>query len=446
MFKARAALILVLLASALAACDQSSGPAQTPDPIHRGPLGFTQGGGTADVFIGSTPTPTSTPTATPTPDPDTANLWVCGTSCGTGCARSATAVSYNSATDCTLAAAVTAASNGDQILFKSASYGSWTGTNKTITLKVQAGQSASISLSFDNGDQGFTVDGFTVTGLDHANNSTAKNYTVKNSTFTGNSTFAVCDTDNTSILMDNNVYDNIDMAGVGEPEGRIALPGGTNGCGLTVQNSHFQGGCSDGIQTGAKVRILNNQFIGIKQSYPGKDCSSIPGTPHVDSIQPWDGDGSLIKGNFIYDVDDCIMGPDDTSNLTIEDNVCVVQGGQFGFTLGHDINSVINHNTFSTVGSGSGDAIRVYGGNSNSASSGTDITNNVAKSGLGSIAGTGLTNQYNAGSGATGTGSTTTAPTFTGTPSLSVYGGYALTSGSAGHLAGSDGLDMGVRF
>jgi hypothetical protein len=74
------------------------------------PLGISQGGGTIDVFVGSTPTPVATPS-------NNANLWVDTT--GGTCARQSSAGAYSDAGACSsLNVAWQAASNGDVIRVK----------------------------------------------------------------------------------------------------------------------------------------------------------------------------------------------------------------------------------------------------------------------------------------------------------------------------------------
>lgn len=91
------------------------------------PMGLTSGGGSVDVFVGSTPTPTATPTGTPTATPTatpftTANEWV--DSNGGTCTRQGTAGAYSDAGACgTVDAAWDASTAGDRICIKAGTYG-----------------------------------------------------------------------------------------------------------------------------------------------------------------------------------------------------------------------------------------------------------------------------------------------------------------------------------
>lgn len=84
------------------------------------PLGLTQGGGTVDVFVGSTPTPTATATPTATPF-STANAWV-DTNGGT-CTYQSTAGAYSDAAACsTVDAAWDLVSAGQRVCIRTGTY------------------------------------------------------------------------------------------------------------------------------------------------------------------------------------------------------------------------------------------------------------------------------------------------------------------------------------
>lgn len=90
------------------------------------PVTLSQGGGTVDVFVGSTPTPVATPTATATPS-TLANLFVDTTTTGNTCTRSSSVAAYSSNAACnTFDAAYQAATQGDLVFVKAGTYAAQT--------------------------------------------------------------------------------------------------------------------------------------------------------------------------------------------------------------------------------------------------------------------------------------------------------------------------------
>src|ERR1044072_8114459 len=96
-----------------------------------------------------------------------------------GCDRAATPSS--------LASEVSAASAGQTICLASGSYGTWSGTNKAITLRAADGATATMRYAFSTGDSGFTLDG--LSGMGGTITDGAHDITIKNSTFTTHATF-----------------------------------------------------------------------------------------------------------------------------------------------------------------------------------------------------------------------------------------------------------------
>src|SRR6476620_4167316 len=68
------------------------------------------------------------------------------------------------ATPSTLSAQVSAASAGQTICLAAGAYGTWTGTNKAVTLRADSGVSATMQVDFNSGDTGFTLDGLSGMG------------------------------------------------------------------------------------------------------------------------------------------------------------------------------------------------------------------------------------------------------------------------------------------
>src|SRR5262249_47863205 len=115
------------------------------------------------------------------------------------------AVCDRSATPSTLASQVTAATAGQTICLASGSYGTWSGTNKAITLKAADGATASMRYAFTTGDSGFTLDG--LSGMGGTITNGAHDITIKNSTFTSHAVFDGLA--NSNILFDHNTHNNI---------------------------------------------------------------------------------------------------------------------------------------------------------------------------------------------------------------------------------------------
>ena len=123
-------------------------------------------------------------------------------------------------------------------------------------------------------------------------------------------------------------------------EGRISILGGGNPSGITISNSYFAGGNSDGIQVGGNaggVQIIGNEFT---------DIRAADGT-HTDAIQLYgQGPGTVIKGNYFHDCEDGIMAGDGGSSVQVIGNVFDLKGYPYGIVMGNWTDSLIQHNTF----------------------------------------------------------------------------------------------------
>ena len=111
---------------------------------------------------------------------------------------------------------------------------------------------------------------------------------------------------------------------------------------MTIRDSKFYGGLSDGIQNGSYgTKIIGNEFHDIT-----------PGSPegvHADAIQLYGSSHTVIRANYMHDMPEVpfIMAADGTDHELIEDNV--VEGSSHGYpyiTLFSDDSSIIRHNTF----------------------------------------------------------------------------------------------------
>ena len=340
------------------------------------------------------------------------------------------------ATPSTFASAVSSAQAGDTILLATGNYGTWSGTNKAITIKNEPGATPSMKFSFDTGVGGFTLDGMTGMSGDISNG--AHDITIKNSAF--NDTTKIQGVSQGNILLDHDTFNNIGCDSGCLP--RIWLPGETpHHSGVTVQNSQFIGGSSDGVQAGTALNIVNNEFANIVHG----GCGSC----HTDNIQLYsgqaqDGVGSTIKGNYIHDGETGIVQFDGGGGNDVEDNV-IARMSLFGMDFGGDNGSKIIHNTeFQMSGQGL-DMTSKAGQNSVNAVIKDNVLKSIALDDSDSTARPSVnTNNMLLSEGS--------SPNFNGTPVFAggsnptTYAGFALASGSPGKGRASDGLDVGARF
>jgi parallel beta-helix repeat protein len=156
------------------------------------------------------------------------------------------------------------------------------------------------------------------------------------------------------------------------------------------------------------------------------------------------------------------MAFDGTANNTITDNVCFDEETAC-ISLYSDTNSVVDHNVMQTGGADPGACNIMHDTSApiqsctnsslliNSHKSGDRLTtgeiytNNVSPRAPNVESGSLATNTNNLWSGATSPNINGT-PTFLGGTNPTTWAGFALTAGSAGHAAGTDGGDVGIRL
>jgi hypothetical protein len=242
---------------------------------------------------------------------------------------------------------------------------------------------------------------------------------------------------NANILLDHNNYVGFSAAC---ETCRIHIFNNGTPSGVTVSYSLMSGGADDGIQWGGDgVRILNNEFTNLTGNGFGI---------HQDAMQGVGDSHSVIKGNYAHGVANCWQLTDGSSNLDMEDNVCVADGsdGHSGQICSQTL--LFNHNTIA-----SSYDINVGNDSNGSSSSNFTVTNNIFNGKLSVNNGqsvTGIfTQDFNlcySGSGcSTGSHGVSGSPTYVGGNNPSAYAGFVLTSGSLGHNAASDGNDMGMN-
>jgi Right handed beta helix region len=332
---------------------------------------------------------------------------------------------------------------GDVIVLASGAYGNFNGGRKSGMVTILAAPGASVSMGdlvLENA-QNLTFDGLQLGEIEIRGQST-RNITVRNSTITDQTTFRTGELANANILFDRNVHpawDKCDGCG----EGRVFLPEKrAEPSGITIQNSRFgPGGDSDGIQNGSNgTRILNNEFVGIRQLANGE--------AHADSIQLYGSRNTVIRGNWFHDVSVGVMAPDGADHELIEDNVIQARS-PYAINLKSDDGSVVRHNT---LPDGSCDYnqrcgwILLGAKSGNPASRGTVIRDNIM-AGV-SWGGQTAAEDFNlfAASRGRGANSQRGLPTYVGGPAPTSYAGFRLAPGSRGKGNASDGLDRGARI
>lgn len=200
---------------------------------------------------------------------------------------------------------------------------------------------------------------------------------------------------------------------------------------MTVQNSMFSGGDTDGIQTGVPLVIRHNVFTNLRS--PGSDCN------HTDSIQGVGSPGVVVQGNLFYNDYDGAVDFDGPSHWLVTDNVCYDVDRGACVTLYGDLGSRVEHNT-------AGPRMRVLELDrkpSERAGTGTVFTNNVGPASVsdGSAIATDSGNLYPGAKGADING----VPRFAGGPSPTSWWGFALKSIARRRATTARSADAGIR-
>ena len=359
------------------------------------------------------------------------------------------------ATTANFSSQLAAATPGQTVCLATGNYGSFSGVTKSspgVTIAAANGATPTMFIAIHQSSPvaaWLILDGITFTGGDLSG--PAHDITFRNSTFTdklniyaganSNACGNCAALSNSNIVFDNDLFNMAaNQSGSGGYEGRINILGNSLPAGVTIKNSKFTTGCADGIQSvggGGNGFTIGpgNEFFNIKQGSCG---------PHVDSFQFVGSSvpGPVITGNFFHDESTGIVGYDNANSATITNNV-LIRIDQDAMELGgFDSNTVVEHNT--VIGQAI-DCGVTHEGNVCKAI----FRNNIADSVTAVGGGTGQPsfNDYNmcADSGCAGSHSLHATPTFVGGANSSTYAGFALTSLSPGHNAGSDGKDIGIN-
>jgi Bacterial Ig domain/Right handed beta helix region len=340
------------------------------------------------------------------------------------------------ATTANLSSVVAGAQAGDVIHLAAGTYSQVAGAKAgRVTLVPEAGASVSLSLGATASNlmvSGVTMPGGTLRG--------AHDITIANTTFTDTLNI-VSTVPNANILIDHDVFNNISPCG-SCPEGRVTVttegsrPPGPSG--VTISNSVFSGGNSDGVQiTGNANGVVvgpGNEFFNLAQS----------SATHTDSIQLYGASDTTITGNYIHDAAEGIMAPDggDSGFLHIENNV-FSRIDQQGVYLGFKPGLVLNHNTFSA-----GVMLHDDPAKGGSPTVGAIIKNNILLNGVAkqNLMGNAIAvEDYNLLAGGSGAHDIKAGkPTFAAGAAPTTFAGWLLAPGSVGAKAADDGADMGI--
>lgn len=353
-----------------------------------------------------------------------------------------------------VASAVSAAAAGSTICLNSGAYGSVSlgsfTKNPPVVVQAVTPLGPTMGLTASSGANGVTFDGITFSGGITFNHSANKNITITNSDFgTANFYLGTNSFNNNNILIDHNTFGAYDATGQ-DYEGRLHItwgagaPGSTPS-GVTVSNNTFgPGGCSDGIQIGARAVQVGpgNVFTGITQG----SCA-----PHVDAIQGYGQGYTTVTGNYFINNTVDVGFYDGGTSETFTHNVFehssangqAVQCGTISTPL-------FEHNTIKNG------TVSFNGKPENGNTTNLLLRNNIflATSAVslnqnGTPACTSCTvthNLFQTSGIASGTDNTTGLPTFVGGSTPSTFAGYQLASGSVGEDGGTDGLDFGPTY
>lgn len=410
------------------------------------------------------------------------------TSAQTGVVTSGAGLTCNlNATTSNYASQISSATTGQVVCLASGDYSGFTGTSKSapgITITAAPGAAVTFNTGFSlalASVQNFTLDGtggggtMTVSGTVSISTgsllNSARNLTFQNITFGFGSSIQVNNAENSNITFNRDVMINQNAPyGGGGFGAYVALFYETPSnapTGVTIENSVLvsPGNLENpdrGIETLSPMNIENDVIAGFMDK---STSDSDPNGNHIDGIQLYSGTngtqgGVVLTGNLCEDDYNCLAAWDGTSNNTITDNVCLnVQRGCFDMYA--DTGSVMNHNTTAVlsgydpegcgwepnVSSGrcnNGSGVEISSKSGDRTPSGEVYTNNVSSSAPqlgGYTPATYTNNMWPSGS----------SPNIAGTASYAggsnpqTWPGFELTPGSAGHAAGSDGLDVGIR-
>jgi hypothetical protein len=388
-----------------------------------------------ETIVGSFTVPPPTTTSSSTTTTTSSTTTSSSTSSGAGCDLNATPANFSSQ--------VAAATAGQTICLASGSYGTWTGTNKAITVKAASGATPTMTDNFGSTASGFTLDG--ISGLGGGING-SHNITIQNSTFSGEQDVQGAAT---SIVFNADHFPAF--------AGTARLWSGSGANTVTVSHSTFDNptglsGGADGVRCDdGTTTILDDDFSGVKDNADGSGN-------HGDPIQIYGGT-CIIKGNYFHGMINsatCSLGEWDGGQNNVYENNVVDTGGCYEAlsTLG-DHNSLIDHNTFIAPPGGcfaspQSECASVAAGAKPGMTSTGDVYRDNVMGGIDNGNNGGIAvysenhNLTSTSSGVGGTGDIVGTPTMTGGAQPTTWDGFHLAAGSLGKAGASDGSDIGI--
>jgi hypothetical protein len=307
-----------------------------------------------------------------------------------------------------------------------------------VTLLAQKGVTAQMELSLA-GVSNIVLDGLTLSG--GSISGATKNVTIRNSTFVGSTTIdGLVDA---NVLFDHDTFNNISVPEAGTPARLHLNYDSLAPSGVTIANSLFAGGDSDGIQSGVGVTIVDNEF---------RDILSTGGSNHTDAIQLIGARNAVVRGNYIHNSESGIVAYDGLDHALIEDNAIdltqVTARRPWAIELYSDVGSVVRHNTLKAgdcdygLPCGTLDINRKDG---SPAGYETQVYDNVAAWILAENGSTLAPPHHNLVTADWQEEDVPGSPSFAGGPDPVSYEGFYLAADSAGKNAASDGKDIGIR-
>jgi hypothetical protein len=350
------------------------------------------------------------------------------------------------ATPDTLSRVFANARGGDTIHLASGSYGEFRGGMKSgrVRLIPARGANPRMSISF-NPAANITLYGITITD-GYLADSRTRNITIRKADVPGQIWLDTRDLTNSNVVLADSVFHDWDTCS-SCGEARVFLTGGSQFSGVTIRDSKFRGGLSDGIQNGSRgTRIIRNEFYAIE-----------PGSPegvHADAIQLYGSSHTVIRGNYMHDMPEVpfIMAADGADHELIENNVVEGSGDGYPYiTLFSDDSSIVRHNTFAdgacafNIRCG---VLRLANKDSDDPGRGTVVEDNI----LSEINTEGATTlgrrSHNllANDSPSGAGEIRGKPRYVGGASPGNWLGYRLKPGSLGIRKATDGSNIGARI
>lgn len=356
-----------------------------------------------------------------------------------------------------LQSAIQSAASGSTICLQAGNYGSITlgvVESSMVTIMPAAGVSRSqVVLDSTNvtTSSNLTFEDLTIAGASTGSSSApATHVHWIDDAFTSGLCILTPTSANIDVLVEGSTFVDIDTGGCNN-EGRLEVNGenksvsGTNG--VVISHDLFAGGspsgCTDGVNVtgGASGTQIGpgDEFSELKQG----SCAA-----HVDSVQFYGASNTVVTGDYFHDNSDGIMSPDGNGSPMTVTNTVFDTDGEYPdqIVIGGGGGDVISHDTF-----GHGARIRIGHVNVGATAANETIANNVLTGGLELSEGqssSGWSIEYNLVEGEVlGSHSIMGKPTFSGGGTEpSTWGGWMLTSTSLGHMAASNGSDMGTNY